>query len=54
MVFILYQTINPFPKKPLLGIFMCLQYKTFENTVKNSKIAQYEQFLLFPLFSTTL
>ena len=27
---------------------MCLQYKSFENTVGKGEIARYEQFLLFP------
>ena len=28
--------------------FMCLQYKSFENTVGKGEIARNEQFLLFP------
>ena len=31
---------------------MCLQYKSFENTVGKGKIAHNEQCLLFPVFST--
>ena len=27
---------------------MCLQYKSFENTVRKGEIAHHEQFLLFP------
>ena len=27
---------------------MCLQYKSFEDTVEKGEIARYEQFLLFP------
>ena len=30
---------------------MCLQYKSFENTVGKGEIARKEQFLLFPQFS---
>ena len=30
---------------------MCLQYKSFENTVGKGEIACNEQFLLFPVFS---
>ena len=37
---------NPFPKQAL-G-FMCLQYKSFENTVGKGEMARNEQFLLFP------
>ena len=33
---------------------MCLQYKSFENTVGKGEIAHNEQFLLFPVFSTLL
>ena len=29
-------------------VFMCLQYKSFENTVGKGEIARNEQFLLFP------
>ena len=35
-----------FPKQAL--VFMCLQYKSFENTVGKGEIARKEQFLLFP------
>ena len=38
--------INPFPKQAL--DFMCLHYKSFENTVGKEEIARNEQFLLFP------
>ena len=38
----------PFPKEAL--VFMCLQYKSFENTVGKGEIALNEQFLLFPQF----
>ena len=34
--------------------FMCLYYKTFENTVGKGEIARNEQFLLFPVFSNLL
>ena len=37
---------QPFPKQAL--VFMCLQYKSFENTVGKGDIAQNEQCLLFP------
>ena len=33
---------------------MCLQYKSFENTVGNGEIAQSEQFLLFSTLSSNL
>ena len=33
---------------------MCLQYKSFENTVGKGEIACYEQFLFFPVYSTHL
>ena len=36
----------PFPKQAL--VFMCLQYKSLENTVEKGEIARNEQFLLFP------
>ena len=36
----------PIPKQAL--VFMCLQYKSFENTVGKGEIAHKEQFLLFP------
>ena len=29
-------------------VFTCLQYKSFENTVRKGEIARNEQFLLFP------
>ena len=35
----------PFPKQAL--VFICLQYKSFENTVGKGEIACNEQFLLF-------
>ena len=34
------------PKQAL--VFMCLQYKSLENTVGKGEIARSEQFLLFP------
>ena len=37
---------KPFPKQAL--VFICLQYKSFENTVGKGKTAHTEQFLLFP------
>ena len=37
--------INPFPKQSV--VFMCLQYKSFKNTVGIGEIARNEQFLLF-------
>ena len=40
------------PKQAL--VFMCLQNKSFENTVGKGEIARNEQFLLFPVFSTLL
>ena len=36
--------IQPFPKQAL--IFTCLQYKSFENTVREGEIDRKEQFLL--------
>ena len=39
-------TPSPFPKQAL--VFMCLQYKSLENTVEKGEIARNEQFLLFP------
>ena len=33
---------------------MCLQYKSFENTVGQGEIARSEQFLLYPVFFTRL
>ena len=35
-------------------VFTCLQYKSFENTVGKAEITHYEQFLLFPVFSTCM
>ena len=43
---------SPFPKQAL--VFRNLQYKHFENTVGKGEIARYEQFPLFPVFSTLL
>ena len=37
---------KPFPRQAL--VFMCLQYKSFENTVVKGEIARNEQFLLLP------
>ena len=37
---------EPFPKQAV--VFMCLQYKSFENNVRKGEIAHNEQFLLFP------
>ena len=37
---------QPFPKEAL--VFMCLWYKSFENTMGIGEIARNEQFLLFP------
>ena len=37
---------RPSPEQALA--FMCLQFKTFENTVGKGEIAPKEQFLLFP------
>ena len=39
-------TNYPFAKQAL--VFMCMQYKSFENTVGKGEIARNEQFLLFP------
>ena len=36
----------PFPKKA--QVFICLKYKSFENTTGKGEIALNEQFLLFP------
>ena len=38
--------ISPFLKKAL--VFMCLQYKSFENIVRKGEIAHNEQFLFSP------
>ena len=38
--------LQPFPKQAL--VFMCLQFKSFENTVGKEEIAHNEQYLLFP------
>ena len=35
-------------------VFTCLQFKSTENTVGKGEIAQNEQFLLFPQFTTRL
>ena len=37
--------LNPFPNKPF--VFMCLQYKSFENSVGKGEIAWNEKFLHF-------
>ena len=37
---------NPFLNKP--WFFLCLLYKSFENTVRKGEIARNEKFLLFP------
>ena len=42
--------ISPFPKQAL--VFLCLHYKSFENTVGKGETKHDKQFLLFPLFST--
>ena len=41
----MYSHLNPSPNK--LCFFMCLQSKSFENTVGKGGIAHNEQFLLF-------
>ena len=33
-----HEMLNPFPNKPWL--FMCLQYKSFENAVRKGEIAR--------------
>ena len=38
-------SFEPFPKQAL--VFMCLQYKSFVNTVGKGEIARIKQFLLF-------
>ena len=38
---------NPFPNKPWF-LYVCLQHKSYENTVRKGEIANEEQFLLFP------
>ena len=43
-----YTGYFPFPIQAL--VFMCLSYKSFENTVEKGEIAHYEQFLLFPQY----
>ena len=45
-------TSELFPKQAL--VFMCLQYKSFENTVGKGEIAHNKQFLLFPPCFLTL
>ena len=46
---------QPFPRQAF--VFMCLQYKSFENTVGKGELARNEQVLLspqcFPLFWRT-
>ena len=42
----------PFPKQAL--VFMCLQYKSLENTVEKGEIAPNKQFLLYTQFHTLL
>ena len=39
------RTAKSFPKQAL--VLTCLQYKSFENTVRKGEIAHDEQFLLF-------
>ena len=41
-----YTLLYAFPKQAL--VFMCLQYKSFENTAGKGEIAHNEQFLLLP------
>ena len=48
----MWEKVNPFPKQAL--VFMCLQYKSFENTAGKGEIARNEQFLLFSVFSIIL
>ena len=45
-------TFSTFPKQAL--VFTCLQYKSFENNVGKGEIANSEQYLLCPVFSTHL
>ena len=52
ILFYLRWCSSSFPKQA--QVFMCLQYKSFENTVGKGEIAPNEQFLLFPVFSTLL
>ena len=42
----IFYPFNPFPKQAL--VFMCVQYKSFENTVGKEEIACNERFLCFP------
>ena len=41
-----FSSFNPFPNKP--WFFICLLYKSFENTVGKGENACNKQFLLFP------
>ena len=41
-----HKVFQPCPKQAL--VFMCLQYKCFENTVGKGEIACNKKFLLFP------
>ena len=47
-----YYIIQPFPKQA--PVFMCRQYKSFENMEGKGVIALNEQFLLFPRVFTML
>ena len=49
---ILIQANLPFPKHAL--VFMCLQHRFLENTVRKGEIACHKQFLHFPQCSTCL
>ena len=44
----------PFPKPKQALVFMCLQYKSFENTVGKGETARDEQLLLFSMVFSTL
>ena len=47
-----FRDVKPFLKQAL--VYMCLQYKSFENTKGKKEIACNEIFLLFPVFSNYL
>ena len=49
---VMITVICPFSKQAL--VFMCLQYKSFENTVGKGEIIHNEQFFLFAVSSTLL
>ena len=49
-----FALFNHFPNKSCFFVCVCLQDKSFENTLGKAEIAHNEQFLFFPVFSTLL